>query len=261
MKKFLMFILCFICLFGFNGVNAEEVDPLNPVNPPVEDLEDNNQEELPKEEPEPTDPNDSDNIEQPTIPEDDNLGEDDSVKNEENVEKEETTNNTTNGNTTNNTNQYQPPVTTKPINGTYSYTSKNPTTEEKKLYSVEVSNIDLENNKELAGSKLQIQDKDGKVIEEWKTTNKKYIIEDLEEGTYYLLVVSTLEDYEVKNDKIEFVVNSEKEKIEVKVENVAIVKVPDSLSSGSILLLTIAMLDIAIGIGIIVYVKQNKIKE
>ena len=39
------------------------------------------------------------------------------------------------------------------------------------------------------------------------------------------------------------------------------VKVPDTLSARSALLITISMFDIALGIGIITYVKKNKTSE
>ena len=39
------------------------------------------------------------------------------------------------------------------------------------------------------------------------------------------------------------------------------VKVPDTLSSRSVLLITISMFDIFLGIGIMTYVKKSKTKE
>ena len=48
---------------------------------------------------------------------------------------------------------------------------------------------------------------------------------------------------------------------EVIMENALEVEVPDTLSSRSVLLLFIGMFDIALGIGILLYVKKNKATE
>ena len=46
-----------------------------------------------------------------------------------------------------------------------------------------------------------------------------------------------------------------------KVENDSEVEVPDTFSERSVLLIAIGMFDIALGIGIITYVKKNKVSE
>ena len=80
-------------------------------------------------------------------------------------------------------------------------------------------------------------------------------------GTYYLVETSSPEGFELNSNKIEFTVNGTDEIIEVIMENQLEVKVPDTLSSRSTLLLAIAMFDIALGIGIVTYVKKNKVEE
>ena len=67
--------------------------------------------------------------------------------------------------------------------------------------------------------------------------------------------------YVLSEETVDFEVTGDGTTTEVKMENELEVEVPDTLSSRSTLLLTIAMFDIALGIGIISYVKKNKIEE
>ena len=120
----------------------------------------------------------------------------------------------------------------------------------------------------LAGAVLQLQDKDGNIVldskqkkYEWTTTDEIYTIEGLPKGTYYLVEVSSPEGYALNKEKIEFVVDDETYVIEVEMKNDVEVKVPDTLSSKSALLITISMFDIFLGIGIVIYVKKNKTQE
>ena len=243
MKKIIMFVLCFMCLFGSVTVKAEEID--NSLN----DGDSNVGEVTPDEDPDSQNPDSEPDV--PTVTEVP-VESDEEQNNEMPAEILEEELNTTNTNT----NTYNNASTSKI--GTYSYTTNSTTNNE---VSVKISNIDSSTGKLLAGSKLQIQDEDGEILCEWVTTEEEYIIDDLEEGKYYLVVLNSAEGYESKNEKIEFAVNYDEEELKIEVENVPVVKVPDTLSSGSILLLSIAMIDIAIGIWIIVYVKKNKVKE
>lgn len=128
-----------------------------------------------------------------------------------------------------------------------------------------IHKVDSE-NKPLSGAKLQVQDETGKTLYEWESTDTPYVIEGLSTGTYYLIETQAPKGYVLNTNRKEFVVSTLNETIEVLLENELEkneleVEVPDTLSSKSAFLLTIAMLDIALGIGIITYVKKNKIKE
>ena len=243
MKKIIMFVLCFICLFGSATVKAEEID--NTLN----DGDSNVGEVTPDEDPDSQTPDSEPDV--PTVPEVP-VESDEEQNNGMPAETKEEEVNTTNTNTNTYNNASTPKI------GTYSYTTNSTTNNE---VSVKISNIDSSTGKLLAGSKLQVQDEDGEILYEWVTTEEEYIIDDLEEGKYYLVVLNPAEGYESENKKIEFTVDYDEEELKIEVENVPVVKVPDTLSSGSILLLSIAMIDIAIGIWIIVYVKKNKVKE
>ena len=60
--------------------------------------------------------------------------------------------------------------------------------------------------------------------------------------------------------EIKFIVDGTTDVINVEMKNQLEVKVPDTLSSRSVLLFAISMFDIALGIWIINYVKNNKFK-
>lgn len=136
------------------------------------------------------------------------------------------------------------------------------------LTRVEIRKINATDNSLLKGARLQIQDKDGNVIKdekgkayEWVTTEESFVIEGLEVGTYYLVEISAPEGFELNKEKLPFTVDQKNKVIKVEMKNELEVEVPNTLSSRSALLLAIAMFDIALGIGIVTYVKKNKIEE
>lgn len=143
-----------------------------------------------------------------------------------------------------------------------------------KLNVVKISKLNSVDKQLLPGATLQIEDAEGNIVKyctdekgnkgaecKWTSTDKMYEIEGMPIGTYYLVETSSPEGFELNSNKIEFVIDSKDEVIEVIMENQLEVKVPDTLSSKSTLLLAIAMFDIALGIGIITYVKKNKVEE
>ena len=58
---------------------------------------------------------------------------------------------------------------------------------EDNMTSVSISKVDITSQKELAGAHIQILDKDGKVVEEWDSTDKAYTIKGLKTGETYTL--------------------------------------------------------------------------
>ena len=126
----------------------------------------------------------------------------------------------------------------------------------------------------LAGAVLQLQDKDGNIVKnctdsngnkniecKWTTTEDPYTILGLPKGEYYLKEVSAPKGYAVLKDPIKINVDDSFKSIVLVLENELEVDVPDTLSSRSALLIVISMFDIALGIGIINYVKKNKVTE
>lgn len=284
MKKFLIFSLCFICLVGINKVNAEESVVDIPTDTTTSETTnesnvDTNIGENNSNIDNTTSENDENEKEEDTIPNEDSntSGTDNNTQTQPSdipveLNPDTSVNNTHNQTNSESTQKEEEKVETSinqqpqtnyvrdelPKNSTFSYTSS---TEEEKSIDVKISNIDLSTKKQLIGSKLSIEDEEGNTLYDWESKEEEFIITDLDEGTYYLVVLSVPEGYEVKEEKIEFTVDYDLDEIEVKVENNVVVAVPNTLSSGSILLLSIAMIDIAIGIWIIVYVKKSKVKE
>ena len=58
---------------------------------------------------------------------------------------------------------------------------------EDNMTSVSISKVDITSQKELAGAHIQILDKDGKVVEEWDSTDEAYTIKGLKTGETYTL--------------------------------------------------------------------------
>ncbi len=77
-----------------------------------------------------------------------------------------------------------------------------------------ISKVDSVTGKELAGAKLEIRDKDGKVVESWTTDGKPHTMDRLPAGEYVLHEVSAPEGYLVAKD-VKFTVKDTDEAITV----------------------------------------------
>lgn len=140
-----------------------------------------------------------------------------------------------------------------------------------------ISKISAVNSKELPGAKLQILnseqknfsctiiDSNGKEKElkecTWISGEKPVTVLGLIPGKYYLVETLAPEGYVLNSNKVEFEVKTDGSVTKVEMKNELEVKVPDTLSSRSTLLIAISMFDIALGIGILTYVKKNKTQE
>ena len=75
---------------------------------------------------------------------------------------------------------------------------------------VVISKVDVTTGEELAGAELEIQDKDGNVIDSWTSTNEVHYVSGLSEGKTYVLVETTAPyGFEI-SESIEFVVSTDK---------------------------------------------------
>lgn len=146
-----------------------------------------------------------------------------------------------------------------------------------KLITLEISKISAVDNKELKGATLQILDKDknkisctiiktekeNEKLEEctWVSEDKPKTIIGLLPGKYYLKEIIAPEGYVLNEEMVEFEIKEDGTSEPVVMKNELEVEVPNTLSSRSTLLIAISMFDIALGIGILTYVKKHKIEE
>ena len=120
---------------------------------------------------------------------------------------------------------------------------------------VQVSMIDS-SGKPIKGAKLKILDSSKKPVVEWESYDEAAIITNLEEGIYFLSQEDVPEGYEKVEEEIKFEVLDSPVSLElVSAEEYY---VPGTMSSNSVLMIFIGMFDVALGIGILVYVKKNK---
>lgn len=126
---------------------------------------------------------------------------------------------------------------------------------------IKILKINEETRKPLAGAKLRIIDESENVLYEWTSTEDFYEIDPLPYGTYYVVEVSAPKGYALSDKKEKFEINDSTKFIKIMFENNKDYDVPDTLSSKSALLIAFAMLNIGLGIGIVIYVKKNKVTE
>ena len=145
------------------------------------------------------------------------------------------------------------------------------------LTRTQISKINAVNSQELPGATLQILNNEKESMScliindegkeetikpcKWISGNKPRIILGLASGSYYLEEIIAPEGYELNKNMVEFKVKSNGDVTKVEMKNELIVEVPNTLSARSTLLIAISMFDIALGIGIITYVKKNKVEE
>lgn len=80
-------------------------------------------------------------------------------------------------------------------------------------YSAKIKLLDKETENYLEGSKLVLKDKDGKVVAEWTTENKVYVVKNLKNGKYNLVQESAPENYHLNETGITFEIKSKDKNI------------------------------------------------
>lgn len=84
---------------------------------------------------------------------------------------------------------------------------------------VSILKIDGETDKPLKGAKLVLKDKNGKVVDEWTSTDKAHVIENIALGTYTLEEVEAPEGYELTKRKVTFTIDKYGETKQITMEN------------------------------------------
>jgi len=134
----------------------------------------------------------------------------------------------------------------------------------KEVVKVIISKQDITNGEELPGAHLVVKDKDGKVIDEWVSSDKAHEIEGLEPGAkYYLTETIAPDGYILNEETVEFIVDKDGNVTKVVMYNApseVVVEVPKTSSFKTITYSLIGILIIGLGsLMIIKNVKKNEI--
>ena len=89
--------------------------------------------------------------------------------------------------------------------------------------------IDADTKEPVAGAILVVKDSEGKEITQFTTTDKPYVLEDLENGTYTVEELSAPAGYEKTDEIYSFTIDNNNRDVKVTIENKAITKLVNIL--------------------------------
>ena len=122
-----------------------------------------------------------------------------------------------------------------------------------------ITKVDASTGKPLAGAKLQILDKDGKVVEEWTSDDKAHVIDLLPVGEYVLHEETAPQGY-AKAEDIKFSVKEDTESLEITMKDKPIgttTTVPNTGDFGWVAMLAVLGLSL-LGAGLAVFFGRKK---
>lgn len=108
-----------------------------------------------------------------------------------------------------------------------------------------ITKVDQSTNLPLAGATLVVKDSTGKEVDRFVTTENAHILTDLPHGTYTVTEEAAPEGY-IKSDKVKtFTIDANNLSHQIIFENAKKVIVPDTASTGSIIMLIIGIVTIS----------------
>lgn len=125
---------------------------------------------------------------------------------------------------------------------------------------ISITKVDADTGKPLAGAKLQILDKDGKVVEEWTSTDKAHVIDLLPVGEYVLHEKTAPQGY-AKAEDIKFTVKEDTTTLELAMKDkptgTTTTTVPNTGDFGWVAVLAVLGLSL-LGAGLAVFFGRKK---
>ena len=111
---------------------------------------------------------------------------------------------------------------------------------ENQITKVEVLKLDKANNQGLAGAKLQIQDQDGNIIDQWQSDGSGHLIQGLVVGQEYKLIETKAPDgYQLASELTFTVENTtEVQKVIMYDQAITAVKTDDTVSFDHLIVIT-----------------------
>lgn len=120
-----------------------------------------------------------------------------------------------------------------------------------------IKKLDTTTKKRVVGATLQVLDEDNKVIKEWVTTDKDFVITNLLVGKqYYVKEVKVPENY-LQAEVVGFKIEKGQNSIEVVVNNTPIIYVPNTAKTVDVIMIVAGAIIALGGVGTIIWIRKR----
>lgn len=126
------------------------------------------------------------------------------------------------------------------------------------LTTVEILKKDVVSDEMVVGAHLQLLDKDGKVIEEWDTTEEAHVIKGLLTDTEYTVKETKAPNNYLIGEQVTFKLEKDEARREIIVYNTPIVHVKNTAANASTIMIVVGGVLIVAGIGAVIFVKKRR---
>lgn len=126
------------------------------------------------------------------------------------------------------------------------------------LTTVEILKKDVVSDEMVVGAHLQLLDKDGKVIEEWDTTEEAHVIKGLLTDTEYTVKETKAPNNYLIGEQVTFKLEKDEARREIMVYNTPIVHVKNTAANASTIMIVVGSVLIVAGIGAVIFVKKRR---